>query len=65
MLSEYTGGVRNRRKRALSRLETQLSNRKRPQVGKKLTENEQRKLDEFDTTTKRIEKEIETLKSRI
>lgn len=55
-MSNYHGGVKNRQKRALQRLEDQLKS------GKKSFNYDKVPLNEHDI--KRIEKEISTLKSK-
>jgi hypothetical protein len=66
-MSNYTGGVKNRRSRVISRLEAQLKSGVKTERVSQLTlattGANQIPLEEKDI--KRIKKEIETLKSKI
>lgn len=60
-MSQYNGGVHNRRTRALARLQEQLKSGVKP--GKRPVRGIDVVLD--DTDIKRIQKEINSLKSKI
>lgn len=66
-MSDYQGGVKNRRRRVIQRLETQLKASTKPEFVLRNNKKVQSKntVELSDSDRSRIEKEITVLKTRI
>lgn len=64
-MNNYNGGVTNRRKRALARLESQLASGQKPLESARLQSGPRVMQELSDADTKRINKEIQILKSKL